>query len=176
MSTSADPYDWTRFDVHMIVPCDPGTAYDCWATGAGMERFFARTWAYAGAGGGGGDRDPEERAEVGDAYRMAFHHPAALDGTVLAAEDDRHLAFSFGPMRVDVRIEPLNGRSLVALTQSDIAESDLPHSHLNCRSCWVYYLLNLRSVIEHGHDLRDDGLPDNPVGIDFAARWAEVKA
>ena len=63
--------------------------------------------------------------------------------------------------------------TLVRVHQFDIAGDDTgrAHGHLNCRSCWVYYLLNLRSVVAHGQDLRDANLPDNPVGIEFGAKW-----
>ena len=39
-----DTYDWSRFDVHMLVSGDRDTIYDCWATAAGMSRFFSRTF------------------------------------------------------------------------------------------------------------------------------------
>ena len=32
--------------------------------------------------------------------------------------------------------------------------------HLNCRSCWGYFLTNLKSVLEHGTDLRDFETPE----------------
>ncbi|MHC4505510.1 MAG: hypothetical protein ACYTFI_19570 [Planctomycetota bacterium] len=27
--------------------------------------------------------------------------------------------------------------------------------HLNCRSCWIFFLTNLKSVLDGGRDLRD---------------------
>ncbi len=34
-------------------------------------------------------------------------------------------------------------------------ESDKASSHLNCRSCWVFFLTNLKSVLENKYDLRE---------------------
>ena len=53
--------------------------------------------------------------------------------------------------------------------QSNIPTEDTGRveSHLNCRSCWIYYLLNLKSVLEHGTDLRDADRPDNIVSVHF---------
>ena len=91
---------------------------------------------------------------------------------MLVAEPATRFAFTFGAMRVDVDFEDTERGVLMRLVQSDIPTDDSgrSESHLNCRSCWVYYLLNLKSVIEHGADLRDGGFPDNPVGIHFAQR------
>jgi uncharacterized protein YndB with AHSA1/START domain len=175
MQTAA-PYDWTRFEVHMHLPCAAEQAYDFWATAAGMERFFAHRFSFSDSTGG--PRKPTHRAQVGDAYHLAFHHPAELDGEVQTAEPGKRFAFSFGPMRVEVSFTAAADHTLVRLEQSDIPTdaAGQAHSHLNCRSCWVYYLLNLRSVVEHGHDLRDAGLPDNPVGIEFGRRWQESQS
>lgn len=169
-----ETYDWSKFDVHMLVASDPATVYECWATARGMERFFAREFRFS---------DPEGRArqagmhaESGDSYRLAFHHPSELEGRVLAAIPEECFAFTFGDMRVDVTFMPCERGTLIRLVQSDIPTDRRGNaeSHLNCRSCWTYYLLNLRSVLEHGHDLRDDGLPDNPVSIHFGSRSVET--
>jgi hypothetical protein len=61
-------------------------------------------------------------------------------------------------MRCDVAftsVEP--GTTRVDLTQTDIP--DTPEGrvmgHLNCRSCWVFFMTNLRSILLTGVDLRD---------------------
>ncbi len=168
MSVEHD-YDWSCFDVHMSIATDRRSAYDCWATSGGMERFFARRFKYTKPDGV--DRRANACAEVDDAYWLEFHHPSELKGKILATRPGEHFAFTFGDMRVDVTFTPNDRGTLIRLTQSSIPTDDTARadSHLNCRSCWVYYLLNLRSVVEHGHDLRDDGLPDNPVSIHFGA-------
>ena len=166
-SVMAETYDWSRFDVHMPIACDAPTAFAFWATSGGMERFYVRRFAYAAPDGA--RRAADAVTQVGDTYALTFDHPFDLSGRVLAVEPNSHLAFTFGSMRVEVHVEPHVRGTIVRLVQSDIPTDDVgrAESHLNCRSCWVYYLLNLRSVIEHGHDLRDAGLPDNPVSINF---------
>jgi hypothetical protein len=172
----ADAYDWSRFDVHMLLPAHVDAVYDCWATAAGMERFFARRFEFITPEGA--PREPTDRSHVGDSYRLTFHHPSELEGRVLECRPGRLFAFSFGQMRVDVAFEPDGDRTLVRLVQSDIPTDDVgrAQSHLNCRSCWIYYLMNLRSVLEHDRDLRDSQLPDNPVGIDFGRLLEEDRS
>ena len=167
-------YDWSRFDVHMPVAAEPAALYDWWATGQGMERFFAKRFRFTSSGGEA--RAPGARAEAGDSYWLAFHHPFELRGDVLEAVPGDRFAFTFGPMRVDVAFEPAERGALIRLTQSAIPidAAGMAESHMNCRSCWIYYLLNLRSALEHGCDLRDDGLPDSPVSIHFGERMAEI--
>ena len=43
-------YDWSEFDVHMLLPCSRGEAFRSWATSGGMERFFARRMSYTAPG------------------------------------------------------------------------------------------------------------------------------
>lgn len=174
--SSGVTYDWTTFDVHMDIATDADIAYDHWATARGMESFFTREFRYSSPDGQ--PRGPEERAQPDDSYWLAFHHPSELRGTVLTAEPAKRFAFTFGDMRVDVAFVQCDRGVRIRLTQSNIPTDDTgrAQSHMNCRSCWVYYLLNLRSVIEHGHDLRDAGLPDNPVSIHFGERAAEALA
>lgn len=166
-------YDWSWFDVHMPIAADPGAVWERWATAAGMDSFFSRTFAYS-RNGVALARDTH--AAAGDAYELEFHHPFSLRGEVAGAEPGRELGISFGSMRVTVRCEPHEMGCLVRLVQDRIPtdEDGRWHGHVNCRLCWGFYLLNLKSVVEHGTDLRDAGLPDNPVGIDFGRRLAEA--
>ena len=173
MPVDENAYDWSRFNAQMLYATNPEQIYDYWATSHGMERFFTKVFTYSHQDGA--KRDANDRAQIGDEYHLVFHHPSELQGHVLVAKPGEHFAFTFGSMRVDVRVEPHPRGTCLGLTQSNIPTDDLGRakSHLNCRSCWIYYLLNLRSVVEYGNDLRDEGLPDNPVSIHFEEKVRE---
>ena len=164
-----EAYDWSVIDLFMDIRAAPKIVYDAWATAAGMRSFFARDFAYLD--GAGKRRASTETALAGDAYELEFHHPLQLRGKVLQAEPPRRFVFSF-PTVMTVRIEltPRSDGTRLHLHQGGIStdEEARVDQHLNCRSCWVYYLMNLKSVLEHGIDLRDDDpLPDNIVSVHF---------
>lgn len=162
-------YDWSFFDVYMDIRAPIEGVFDAWATAAGMERFFVRTWVASTSAGG--ERAGEERSEVGDSFTAAFHHPLEFAGRVLEAEAPGRFAFTFGPMQVAVTLHEHEGVTRVHVRQSNIATDPegMVMQHMNCRSCWVYYLMNLKSVLEHGADLRDGDRPiaDNIISIPF---------
>jgi len=68
------------------------------------------------------------------------------------------VSLTFGSMEVEVSFESVEGGTKVVLQQSGI--EDKVFSHMNCRSCWLYFMTNLKSVLEHGIDLRDHDHPD----------------
>ena len=58
-------------------------------------------------------------------------------------------------------------RTVVAATELDLHQTGCAMEdpapaweHVNCRSCWVYFLTNLRSVLGTGVDLRDHEHPE----------------
>ena len=67
------------------------------------------------------------------------------------------MAFTFGDMEAEVRIADVGDRTELILRQWSIPNTDEGRAsgHLNCRSCWVFFLANLQSVLEQGVDLRD---------------------
>ena len=49
------------------------------------------------------------------------------------------------------------GRTMIELHQKNIADSEYGHVNFNlsCMIGWCYFLTNLRSIFESGHDLRE---------------------
>lgn len=95
-------------------------------------------------------------------YHWRWLHDFELDGQVLEVEPERRVSYTFGAaMRIDVTFANRDGAVEVCVHQSGCATEDPDRAwqHLNCRSCWVYFLTNLKSVLEHGTDLRDHDRP-----------------
>jgi uncharacterized protein YndB with AHSA1/START domain len=151
----ADSYDWTQFSTTFFYPVDIRTAFQAWATPAGLESFFIESAAVMSAAGT--PRRPDESMETGDHYVWTWRHGLTLEGSVVEATPDNSLAFTFGSMRCDVAFTSVEPET----TRVDLQQTDIPETaegrvmgHLNCRSCWIFFMTNLSSIFVTGVDLR----------------------
>ena len=148
-------YDWKAFDLHFYYPARLEEVWTCWATPAGLCRFFVQDCPTTDSAGL--PRDPTRTFAVGDHYRFRWRHGFEARGTVLEVIPERRLSITFGSMRVDVNLAEAPGAIHVHLRQSDIPDTEdgRVQDHLNCRSCWIFFMTNLVSVLKTGTDLRD---------------------
>lgn len=157
----SDAYDWTQFTVHMYYRAPRSRVFAAWATSAGLASFFIASARHTAPDGS--LRRPDEHAQGGDLYEWQWLHDFALSGRVLACVPEESVSYTFGgEMRIDVTITPYDDEQVqVRVHQTGCATEDPDRAwqHLNCRSCWVYFLTNLKSVLEHGIDLRDRAKP-----------------
>jgi hypothetical protein len=60
-------------------------------------------------------------------------------------------------MNVEIRFTQIDGKTELHLVQTGIPDSadGRVFGHLNCRSCWIFFLTNLKAVLDTGTDLRD---------------------
>ncbi len=157
--SGADNYDWSDFELSMYYLRPRSQVFGSWATGRGLESFFiARAEQY---GAGGEVRGPDEIVQVGDEYHWSYVHDFQHSGRYLAVEIDERLTFTFGPMTVDIGFRDVEAGTEVHLHQTGCAATDPDRvwQHLNCRSCWIYFMTNLRAVLHAGVDLRDHEHP-----------------
>lgn len=152
-------YDWTRFDICFYYDVPPETVFRAWATSRGLESFFLETAEHRTSRGDA--RGPHDPAEANDTYHWVWRHGHATRGRFLEVESPSRLAFTFGGMRVDIRLVEVDGGCRLDLMQRDIPDTEegRVRGHLNCRSCWIFFLTNLKSRLANGADLRDE-LPD----------------
>jgi uncharacterized protein YndB with AHSA1/START domain len=140
----------------MIYRANREAVFAAWATPAGLASFFVAEADHRAPGGE--RRSADEVCVPEDRYHWRWLHGPELNGRVLACEPGRKVSYTFGSkMRFDVELLDREGAIEVALEQSGCASEDPDRAwdHLNCRSCWVYFMTNLKSVLEHGTDLRD---------------------
>ena len=92
-------------------------------------------------------------------WRWHGHNDDATEyGEIIEANGKDLLEFSFGPaMKVRIQIKAEEGTNIVELEQYDIPadEKGKTSFHLGCAEGWVFYLANLKSVMEGGIDLRN---------------------
>lgn len=164
-----ETYDWSQFHVRMYYLASLHEVFRCFSTATGLESFFIARAAHTAPGGA--LRAPDEQVASGDRYRWDFVHDYALDGEFTRVEPGRLVEFTFGPMTVGVHFREVGDATEVDLHQTNCAtvDPDRAWQHLNCRSCWIYFMTNLRSVLAGGPDLRDHEHPEwnDSVSIGF---------
>jgi uncharacterized protein YndB with AHSA1/START domain len=162
-------YDWSQFHVRMYYLAPLTDVFRRFATAEGLESFFIHKAVHTAADGT--PRGPAEQVQSGDGYHWTYVHDFAHGGGFLEVVPGRSIRFTFGTMTVDVGFRDLGEATEVDLHQTNCAtvDPDRAWQHLNCRSCWIYFLTNLRSVLAGGPDLRDHRHPNwnDSVSIGF---------
>ena len=152
-------YDWSQFHVHMYYLAPIGEVFRRFSTAAGLESFYIGHAEHEAPDGTA--RGREEPVQTGDRYAWRYVHDFAHPGTFLDVAPNERVRFTFGDMTVDIRFREVEGATEVALHQTGCATEDPERAwqHVNCRSCWIYFLTNLRSVLAGGPDVRDHEHP-----------------
>lgn len=148
-------YDWSQFHVHMYYLAPVDEVFRRFSTAAGMESFYVGEARFTSASGA--NRSADEPFQAGDSYHFEYVHDFRHGGEVTAMEDRRLVGFTFGECLVTIRFREVEGATEVDLHQTGCPTEDPGRAwlHLNCRSCWIYFLTNLRSVLAGGPDVRD---------------------
>ena len=107
-------------------------------------------------------RSADEHVQTGDRYEWRYVHDFGHDGTFTEVAPPRRISFTFGSMHVSLSFREVAGATEVDLHQTGCATEDPDRAwqHVNCRSCWIYFMTNLRSVLAGGPDVRDFENPE----------------
>lgn len=168
---------WSLFKLRVNVRQPLDKVYAAWATPGGLESWFLRraevgvrevavpaTGSMSGSGSlgpAGIYRLPEEAVEAGDHYAWYWHgYPDAVveKGRIIAANGKDHFAFSFSmgcPVSISLYRE--FDETIVELVESDLPtdEETMLRHYVGDSKGWIFYLTNLKSVLEGGLDLRN---------------------
>jgi len=150
---------WTSFTRRIPIKSDIPTLFKCWSTSAGMKQWFLRECQFSTTNDT--IRTAEEVCQSGDDYLFRWHgytDDVVEKGKILSHNGRDHIAFSFtANTEVNVWLKSYQDLVLVELTQSKILPEDDPRKNLyvQCSLGWVFYLTNLKSVLEGGIDLRN---------------------
>jgi uncharacterized protein YndB with AHSA1/START domain len=153
---------WTHFKVTGDYHADIRTLYESWVTPEGLEKWFLRKANFFTIAGR--ERDPDEFISKEDTYEWYWHgwdDTTSEKGEILEANGTDFLKFSFAKDNiVSVSMYTRNGVSIVELTQENIAIEEDPSKSLfiQCQTGWLFYMANLKSVLEGGVDLRNKKL------------------
>jgi uncharacterized protein YndB with AHSA1/START domain len=153
------PNDWDQFVLRIPVNKDIAAIYHSWTTQEGLESWFLRQAAFTRKDGT--TRDRHQPIEAGDTYEWLWHgwsDEVVEKGTILEVNGKDFIKFSFGQAgNVSVSIKPEGSDTIVELLQSEIPtdEESQVYYHLGCTKGWLFYLTNLKSILEGGIDLRN---------------------
>lgn len=164
-----ESYDWSQFHVRMYYLAPLSEVFRYFSTASGLASFFIFDARHQSADGT--PRAADEVVQSGDSYRWTYVHDFAHDGTYTRVEPERLVQFTFGSMMVNIWFREVDGATEVDLHQTNCAIEDPARAwqHVNCRSCWIYFMTNLRSVLAGGPDIRDHQHPEwnDSVSIGF---------
>lgn len=150
-----ESYDWSKFELTYYYNASLSRVFRTWTESRGLESFFIARCVYSKNSNLRGD---DELPQAGDNYNWEFCQGFSVDGTVITLTPEKQFSFSFGQMQVDIYFRAFNNQTEVHLIQSKIPDTadGKVFGHLNCRSCWIFFMTNLTSTLDCGKDLRDN--------------------
>lgn len=105
----------------------------------------------------------DEIIQKGDSYLWTWlNKDLELKGIITDSSDQGLFQFTFSPLYiVTIKLTSENNKTKLTLRQeyqkSAVKEE---FNFINCCVCWAFFLTNLKSVIEHGIDLRETEADD----------------
>jgi uncharacterized protein YndB with AHSA1/START domain len=157
------PYNWSAFTKRVNIRSSIREIYNCWATKAGMEKWFLRLCEYKTA-----DSKllaDNEGVQAGTVFKWLWHgwdDNTMEKGEILETNGKDFLKFSFGQegaedMVCSIKIYAEQNETICELVQENIPENERgkSHYHIGCITGWTFYMANMKSVLEGGIDLRN---------------------
>lgn len=154
-------FNWKRFTHGIYINAPAEKIFVFIATAAGISKWFIGKAKYYYKESN--IRLGNEFAQKGDSYLWNWQNKALeLKGMITESVENKFFGFTFSPLYiVSVSLYSGGNNTRLSLTheyQDSSVRDDF--NYLNCCTCWVFFLTNLKSVIEHGIDLRETEMTD----------------
>jgi len=149
---------WSEFKLRVNINAPIDKAYAAWATPDGLESWFL---SRADLTTGTTLRQGRDKAQKGDEYEFRWvGHPDSVShkGEVIAADGKSQFTFTFSQdLPVSVSLYRECEETIVELVETfDPTDEGVVRKHyLGNMKGWIFYLINLKSVLEGGLDLRN---------------------
>lgn len=154
-------YNNNEFTHGIYINATAGKVFEYAATSSGISKWFIGNCKYYYKDNH--IRLGHEFAEKGDSFLWKWlNKDLELKGMVLEAVRDELFQFTFSPLYiVTIKLTSDKGKTRLTLRHEyqDSAVKD-EFNFINCCVCWVFFLTNLKSVIENGADLRETDIAD----------------
>lgn len=150
-------FDWSKFILKIAIKADLKTIYDAWTKTTELEKWFLSEAEFS-------DENKisigkETNALKGDRYKWIWYlYDDVEHGKITEANGSDFLQFTFaGNCLVEIKLRKEFEYIIVELIQKDIPmdESSKKNIRLGCHNGWSFYLINLKSILEGGLDLRN---------------------
>jgi hypothetical protein len=150
-------FNWTQFTKRIAIKSDITTVYNAWTKSTELQKcFLAKAVFYTTEKS---QVPVSENVAAGAVYEWTWFAQNYFEkGTVTQANGLDFLEFTFaGNCKVQLKMTPYKDTVLVELTQKEIPSDDASKENirLGCAFGWTFYLINLKSVLEGGIDLRN---------------------
>jgi hypothetical protein len=155
--------DWSSFTLRIPVNSSIESIYNAWSTSAGIEKWFLASAEFTSPGSG--PRDPHDNVQAGDTYLwkwFGFPGGSPEPGKIIEANGRDRVAFTFAKnCTVTISVLNVDGENIVELKQANIPPDENLGIYFGCSSGWIFYMTNLKSILEGGIDLRnkDEKIP-----------------
>lgn len=152
-------FDWSNFTVKIPINHSAEKIKEAWMSSAQLEKWFLKVAEFYKPNGD--KRTGEDKIQPGDSYRWQwFGWPESVEekGEILKPENDEFLRFVFGKAgTVGVSIFKEQNENILILKQENIPLDDKSRMnfYVGCKTGWTFYLLNLKSLLLGGIDLRN---------------------
>ncbi len=149
-------YSWRDFTRVKKIKASMEDIYNAWTSSKGIESWFLQSSEYKDKDGR--VRGKDERIQTGDTYEWTwFGYDGKEENRIIEANGEDRIVFGFADVcTVTVSIKPWEHGHEVELVQTGIPldEKAKVNWHLGCSVGWAIYLMNLKSIMEGGLDLR----------------------
>ncbi|MBK8365240.1 MAG: SRPBCC domain-containing protein [Bacteroidetes bacterium] len=163
-----DNFNWSQFTKRIQIKSDLATIYNSWTKSAELEKWFLSKAVYFDSNGK--NISATENVSAGCKYEWNWFAQNYFEsGKVITANGTDLFEFTFaGECKVQVKLSEVKNYVLVEITQKEIPldNNSIQNIILGCAFVWTFYLINLKSVLEGGLDLRNkdsqmEGLVNN---------------
>jgi len=161
-------FTFEEFTKKIYLKASTSKIYQCWATTAGITRWFLSKAEYTSIQGE--PRKSKEEVQSGDHYLWKWHNwNGKEEGTILQANGSDFIEFTFGndACKVSVLLEEAKNSTLLTLRQYGMATDEETKMVLynGCSCGWTFWLANLKAYLEHGillneRDVDLTGIPE----------------
>ena len=151
--------DWSSFTVNLPINKPRADIMDAWMNQKSLESWFLKLAEFTTSSGE--KRKVEEQIHPGDTYKWQWYGwPESVEehGEILKPKEGEFLRFIFGKAgTVAVKILEDNDHTILRLIQENIPvdEQSRMNFYVGCKTGWTFYLLNLKSFLHDGPDLRN---------------------
>lgn len=164
---SNQKFYWTSFRRKIYIKnCTREELFKKWTTSKGITEWFIVSAEYTSPNGN--KRKPDETAGSGDKYKWIFNTGNKVEGDILEVKENSLFKFTFGKKDVDSNEDVIvtvkfheDGTGVwFDLVQSNMSDTKFGRvfSYISCNMGWAFFMNNLKSIIEYGHNLRiNDG-------------------
>ncbi len=151
--------DFSQFKLRVNIKTSIENAYRAWTTSAGLNAWFLGGLVFTDENGV--QRPDDSPAQANDDYTCYFANKpdvVAIKGKVLQANGKDIYSFTFSKgCPVSITIYSEYNQTIVELFESKLPtdEETIKRHYVGDSKGWIFYLTNLKSVLEGGLDLRN---------------------